>query len=261
MRFAHISRRPLNNLFPHQWRYTLILPCFRISRKSVYPALQPFVAAGGLRVLSQKARNDSSYHERTLYERRPDWYIRLIPLLIVLDVLMLYVLVVKTARPLLIAISGSQCQLRGARYQSLDGTLGREVCPLIAFHCIDREETDPQTIIQSCKSRIISEEANNNEAKSTPREPALKPAWKRWGTAGAALAIGGAVAGLLLVVRGRVIRRIVELPRDSATPSSIPASTGQKKVLIQTASDWRQQSGIIVEPALCEWGQGRGVFS
>jgi len=73
------------------------------------------------------------------------------------------------------------------------------------------------------------------------------------------LAIAGAVAGLLLVVRGRVIRRIVVLPRDSATASSIPASTGgeQKKVLIQTASDWRQQSGIIVEPTLCEWGQGR----
>ena len=141
MRFAHISRRPLNNLFPHQWRHTLVLLRFRISRNSVYPALQPFVAtAGGLRALSQKARNDTSYHERTLYERRPDWYIRLIPLLIVLDVLMLYVLVVKTARPVLIAISGSQRQLRGARYQSLDGTLGREVCSLIPFHCIDREE-------------------------------------------------------------------------------------------------------------------------
>jgi len=141
MRFAHISRRPLNNLFPHQWKYTLVLPLFRISRKSVLPALQQKVAtARGLRGLSQKARNGTSYHEHTLYERRPDWYIRLIPLLIVLDVLMLYVPVVKTARPVLIAISGSQRQLRGARYQSLEGTLGREVRSLFPFHCIDRVE-------------------------------------------------------------------------------------------------------------------------
>lgn len=42
---------------------------------------------------SEQAQNESSsrQQERVLYERRPDWYIRLIPLLIVLDIAMLYV--------------------------------------------------------------------------------------------------------------------------------------------------------------------------
>ena len=39
---------------------------------------------------SQKS-SDHEGHERVLYERRPDWYIRLIPLLIVLDLGMLSV--------------------------------------------------------------------------------------------------------------------------------------------------------------------------
>lgn len=68
-----------------------MLPHLRISRKSAYPS--PVVANVGNRAFSQNDRNDTSHREHILYERRPDWYIRLIPLLIVLDLAMLYVAV------------------------------------------------------------------------------------------------------------------------------------------------------------------------
>lgn len=40
---------------------------------------------------SSSSEQNQSQQGRVLYERRPDWYIRLIPLLIVLDIAMLYV--------------------------------------------------------------------------------------------------------------------------------------------------------------------------
>lgn len=75
----------------------------------------------------------------------------------------------------------------------------------------------------------------------------LKPAWKRWGTATAAIGLASAIAGLLLVVRSRVIRKITLLP-------------GKDQILVQSAAHWRAQKGTTVRPASCEWGQGRGVF-
>lgn len=95
---------------------------------------------------------------------------------------------------------------------------------------------------------------------TTPEELVLKPAWKRWGTAGGAIALASAVAGLLLVVRGRVIRRIVLLPNATSTPASGNArASGPARVLIQTASDRGAEKGRIVLPSSCEWGRGRGL--
>lgn len=92
-----------------------------------------------------------------------------------------------------------------------------------------------------------------------PVEQVLKPAWKRWGTAGGAIGLASAVAGLLLVVRGRVIRRIVLLPPTGTTGNAgVKGGSGSQMVLIQTASDRGAEKGRVILPSACEWGRGRG---
>jgi hypothetical protein len=93
---ARIFRRPPNILFQHRWRCVLMLPH---SRKFATPSVRlSGVTAPSTRAPPQNDRNGTSHHEHTLYERRPDWYIRLIPLLIVLDLAMLYVPSLETSR-------------------------------------------------------------------------------------------------------------------------------------------------------------------
>lgn len=73
------------------------------------------------------------------------------------------------------------------------------------------------------------------------------------------MALASAVAGLLLVVRGRVIRRIVQLPAHSSDGAA------GAKILIETAgnSSWNMiggGTGRVVPTSVCEWGQGRGAI-
>lgn len=97
-----------------------------------------------------------------------------------------------------------------------------------------------------------SDTTPSNTPDPAPTEPVFKPTWKRWGTAGGAITLASAVAGLLLAVRGRVIRRIVLLPSSPAKKDVV--------VLIQTASDRGAgiEKGRRVLPNACEWGRGRG---
>lgn len=93
MLIAHISRRPRNVPFQHQRGRVPPLPHFQMSRKFTTPSVRLSVSTtSGTRAPHQTDRDGTSHNEPALYERRPDWYIRLIPLLIVLDLAMLYVL-------------------------------------------------------------------------------------------------------------------------------------------------------------------------
>lgn len=58
---------------------------------------------------SSSSEQNQSKQGRVLYERRPDWYIRLIPLLIVLDIAMLYVLFCSIIFKMFLCFPDSEC--------------------------------------------------------------------------------------------------------------------------------------------------------